>query len=636
MKKILVLIIIVYTHLSIFAQSNFCGSATPLTVGAACTTGTNVGSTTTGGSDGVQGCWGTAANNTVWYQFTTDVTSGTYVISTDNGTNTDTQLKLFSNCSGALASGTNCSEDDGDNYAFAAVIINGLLTANTTYYIMVDVYGGTTASFCINIVRAPDNDLCTNATPLTINVPCISGTNEGASSAGEPTNQTCWPDFPSEAVWYSFVADDDSMTVDFGSGTLGANIEGAVYASCAGGTLLGCTNNGTQILLTALTVGNTYYVMVDGQGTNTGTFCIAVFDTPPSPPTPGSSCANPRTLYPFTSCSAVTGAQYDNHDNQLGSAGDTPGSSAGFTNVGAYPNPTCTANDNTQHRYWVDFVATDVTTTFTNNNPINSYPSCATGMDYAVYTGSCGSLTEIDCFSLGGSCGLGCCNAVSKAVITVVGTHYYVLITPSGTAAPGTDTRYLCITSATPSIPGGGVASNSCGSAPFITENTTYTINNANADALGTEPLMCAGSSENTLYVQWTAPIGWTNPTYVHMFNQDCNASLGMQLSVFSIGTNCSTPSPTCLLATNPGNDNDFTGSFTAVAGSTYLIALDGNAGAGCTFDFLIDGIVALPIELLSFDAKEHNNEVELKWTTTTEINNDYFTIERSSDATNW
>jgi hypothetical protein len=41
-----------------------------------------------------------------------------------------------------------------------------------------------------------------------------------------------------------------------------------------------------------------------------------------------------------------------------------------------------------------------------------------------------------------------------------------------------------------------------------------------------------------------------------------------------------------------------------------------------------------LPIELLTFTAKYNgNNAVDLKWATATEINNDYFTIERSLDA---
>lgn len=40
-----------------------------------------------------------------------------------------------------------------------------------------------------------------------------------------------------------------------------------------------------------------------------------------------------------------------------------------------------------------------------------------------------------------------------------------------------------------------------------------------------------------------------------------------------------------------------------------------------------------LPIELLSFQAFVQEEEVQLKWSTNTEINNDYFTVERSKDG---
>lgn len=40
-----------------------------------------------------------------------------------------------------------------------------------------------------------------------------------------------------------------------------------------------------------------------------------------------------------------------------------------------------------------------------------------------------------------------------------------------------------------------------------------------------------------------------------------------------------------------------------------------------------------LPIELLDFTAIYNGNEVDVKWTTATEINNDFFTVERSADA---
>ncbi len=45
---------------------------------------------------------------------------------------------------------------------------------------------------------------------------------------------------------------------------------------------------------------------------------------------------------------------------------------------------------------------------------------------------------------------------------------------------------------------------------------------------------------------------------------------------------------------------------------------------------------VPLPIELLSFFAKCNNQNVILKWNTGSEINNAYFTVERSSNAINW
>ena len=43
-----------------------------------------------------------------------------------------------------------------------------------------------------------------------------------------------------------------------------------------------------------------------------------------------------------------------------------------------------------------------------------------------------------------------------------------------------------------------------------------------------------------------------------------------------------------------------------------------------------------LPVELISFNAKLNNNVVDLTWQTASEINNDYFTLEKSKDGINW
>ncbi|MGZ3883028.1 MAG: hypothetical protein ACXVPD_02305, partial [Bacteroidia bacterium] len=46
--------------------------------------------------------------------------------------------------------------------------------------------------------------------------------------------------------------------------------------------------------------------------------------------------------------------------------------------------------------------------------------------------------------------------------------------------------------------------------------------------------------------------------------------------------------------------------------------------------------VMVLPIELVEFTARKSGPSVELQWTTATEKNNNYFTIQRSVDAANW
>lgn len=45
---------------------------------------------------------------------------------------------------------------------------------------------------------------------------------------------------------------------------------------------------------------------------------------------------------------------------------------------------------------------------------------------------------------------------------------------------------------------------------------------------------------------------------------------------------------------------------------------------------------IALPIKLINFSAAPDQNKVRVAWATDSEENNDYFTVERSSDGTSW
>lgn len=66
---------------------------------------------------------------------------------------------------------------------------------------------------------------------------------------------------------------------------------------------------------------------------------------------------------------------------------------------------------------------------------------------------------------------------------------------------------------------------------------------------------------------------------------------------------------------------------------------LDGSGTNRTALDNLIIGNVStnpLPVELVRFNVKQNNKEAQIEWKTATEINNDFFTIERSIDAISW
>jgi hypothetical protein len=62
----------------------------------------------------------------------------------------------------------------------------------------------------------------------------------------------------------------------------------------------------------------------------------------------------------------------------------------------------------------------------------------------------------------------------------------------------------------------------------------------------------------------------------------------------------------------------------------------DGGTDRGAVWLNDVQGAAVLPIELLTFSGENQPNAVELKWATALEINNDYFTVERSTDGSNF
>lgn len=82
----------------------------------------------------------------------------------------------------------------------------------------------------------------------------------------------------------------------------------------------------------------------------------------------------------------------------------------------------------------------------------------------------------------------------------------------------------------------------------------------------------------------------------------------------------------------------------TILQGETPTIRFHTTTGPSYTSDFALDdfcfssggGCMPLPIELLNFDAKLVGNKVICNWSTATEINTDYFVIQRTIDGINF
>jgi len=71
-------------------------------------------------------------------------------------------------------------------------------------------------------------------------------------------------------------------------------------------------------------------------------------------------------------------------------------------------------------------------------------------------------------------------------------------------------------------------------------------------------------------------------------------------------------------------------------AGQTYFIAADGFAGDNCRWTFTGNNIVILPVEFIDLTAQNINNFAKVSWTTDSEINSDYFIVEKSKDGVNF
>lgn len=178
---------------------------------------------------------------------------------------------------------------------------------------------------------------------------------------------------------------------------------------------------------------------------------------------------------------------------------------------------------------------------------------------------------------------------------------------------------------------------------------------------------LCAGSLENTQWVQFSPQPGATTFQVLGTNITCTGGGCGFQFGIFSGPCSSLTPEgcygnkvcsggqasagPTNLsggladITWTNTTQSSFTATFTPTLGSTFLgtevfyLVMDGNADADCNYDLLgINVLTLLNLELNKFETEyfEDNKNVLLKWSTNSENENYSFTIERSFDGINY
>jgi len=167
--------------------------------------------------------------------FSFPATAGcTYIFSTCSLSLADTYLTLYSPTGVVLAT--------SDDYCSLQSQISWVCPTTGTYTIMLNNYGGGTLSSATSMsyimACPPANDLCANATPLTLQCPGSSIATSGTTLAATEeaiADPTCDAGYTLQDVWYSF--------------NTGNNTEVDLYATLGTATWLGCalyTSCGTE------------------------------------------------------------------------------------------------------------------------------------------------------------------------------------------------------------------------------------------------------------------------------------------------------------------------------------------------------------------------------------------------------
>lgn len=470
-------------------------------------------------------------------------------------------------------------------------------------------------------VLAQSND-CSAASPLlTVGNSCTptAGSTAGFTDSGVGCNSGNEGD----DGWYRFVATGTSQQINVTS-TSGDDVVMELMTTCAAAGSTGCIDNysGTNETseISGLTIGTTYFLKIHTFANGSGTFNTCIVNVPAN-----DECAGATAI--------VVGAPV---------VGSTAGADQDYTWLGE----PCTNTGEVWYQFttpavvncysfWYDQVSngcnavsiwegacptgayTDNQVNFSTNNfnDQGSNESELAGMlpNTTYYISVSNDIETNFTLNIRANTPLAANDQCSSAV--GIGTA----VTTADNAVAGCEYSYV------PAQDGGLQSTDPSGC------NTAGEFPCSSATGFGPAAI-CALTLENISWYNFTAAANG-NIT-INFNNMECNnGGGGFQTGLFQGACGSLTATGACVAAASGSVTYTIPG---AVAGASYYIAMDGNAGSNCHFTVSGTNVTPLPIELGSFNATLENNSVKLNWNTFSERNNNYFTIDKSKNGKDW
>ncbi|HVM49197.1 MAG TPA: PPC domain-containing protein [Candidatus Acidoferrum sp.] len=383
--------------------------------------------------------------------------------------------------------------------------------------------------------QSQSNDFCSNAIPLTLDVPATVNTLS-ATSTGDPA-PNCVASL-GRGVWYLFMPiTNEWVTIstcgsdfDTGLAVYTGNCVSRSQVVCDDDDGPACPGLNASVMFSGV-AGTTYYILAGGYGGAGGNLQITATA---SPPPPNDSCAG---AVPMTE-----GTVYTMNTLNATATGD--------------PSPCCFGLDRS---VWYTFTP-----------PITERVTITTcGSDFntamAVYSGSCASPGSpiVSNDDNGPACSG---NNSSVNFSATGGVTYYILV--GGSSGAGGNLQIEAIASPPP-------ANDTCAGAVPMTEGVVYTVNTVQATEVGDPSPCCFGLGRGVWYT-------FTPPITERVTVTTCGSDFNTAMAVYT-GSCASLSSP---IVSNDDNGpacsgNNASVNFSATAGVTYYILVGGSSGAG-------------------------------------------------------